>query len=65
MVYVVTDRRGNAQLAQIPEAQAALVAMDPNDGAVVSLVGGFDYYGNQFNHVTQAKRQPGSGFNAA
>ncbi len=36
--------------------------MDPDDGAVVALVGGFDYYSNQFNRVTQAKRQPGSGF---
>ncbi len=62
VIYVVTDRHGNAQLAQVPEAQSALVAMDPNDGAVVSLVGGFDYYSNQFNRVTQAKRQPGSGF---
>ena len=62
VVYVVTDRRGYAQLAQMPEAQGALVAMDPDDGAIVSLVGGFDYYSNKFNRVTQAKRQPGSGF---
>jgi penicillin-binding protein 1A len=62
VVYVVTDRRGYAQLAQMPVAQGALVAMDPDDGAIVSLVGGFDYYSNKFNRVTQAKRQPGSGF---
>ncbi|MEY4762317.1 MAG: hypothetical protein RLZZ200_2173 [Pseudomonadota bacterium] len=62
VVYVVTDRAGHAQLAQVPEAQSALVAMDPEDGAVVSLVGGFDYYTKQFNRATQAKRQPGSGF---
>jgi penicillin-binding protein 1A len=62
IVYVVTDRAGHAQLAQIPEAQSALVALDPEDGAVVSLVGGFDYYLKQFNRATQAKRQPGSGF---
>ncbi len=62
VVYVVADRAGNALLAQVPEAQSALVALDPDDGAVVSLVGGFDYYSNQFNRVTQARRQPGSGF---
>jgi penicillin-binding protein 1A len=62
VVYVVTDRRGYAQLAQLPAAQGALVAMDPDDGAIVSLVGGFDYYSNKFNRVTQAQRQPGSGF---
>jgi penicillin-binding protein 1A len=62
VVYVVADRRGSAQLAQIPEAQGALVALDPNDGGVVSLVGGFDYFQNKFNRATQARRQPGSGF---
>lgn len=62
VILVVTDRRGNAQLAQLPAAQAALVALDPQDGAIVSMVGGFDYYTNQFNRVTQARRQPGSGF---
>ena len=36
--------------------------MDPDDGAIVSMVGGFDYYSNKFNRVTQAKRQLGSGF---
>lgn len=62
VVYVVTDNRGTALLGQLPEAQAALVALDPQDGAIVSLVGGFDYYTNKFNRVTQARRQPGSGF---
>jgi len=62
IILVVADHRGSALLAQVPEAQSALVALDPLDGAVVSLVGGFDYYSNQFNRVTQAKRQPGSGF---
>ena len=59
VVYVVTDRRGYAQLAQMPVAQGALVAMDPDDGAIVSMVGGFDYYSNKFNRATQAKRQHG------
>ena len=62
IVYVVTDGHGSAQLAQLPEAQSALVALDPNDGAIVSLVGGFDYFTNKYNRVTQARRLPGSGF---
>jgi penicillin-binding protein 1A len=62
VVYVVANRTGLAQLAQLPEAQSALVALDPNDGAIVALVGGFDYFDNKFNRATQARRQPGSGF---
>ena len=62
VVYVVTDGEGTAQVAQIPEAQGALVALDPKNGAVAALVGGFDYYMNKFNRATQARRQPGSGF---
>jgi penicillin-binding protein 1A len=62
VVYVVTNDQGVAVLAQLPEAQGALVALDPNDGAIVALVGGFDYFDNKFNRVTQARRQPGSGF---
>jgi penicillin-binding protein 1A len=62
VVYVVTNGRGVAALAQLPEAQSALVALDPNDGAIAALVGGFDYFENKFNRVTQARRQPGSGF---
>jgi penicillin-binding protein 1A len=53
------------ELAQMPEAAAALVALAPNDGAVRALVGGFDYFDQKvgkFNRATQAKRQPGSGF---
>jgi penicillin-binding protein 1A len=62
VVYVVSDGRGAALLGQLPQAQAALVALDPADGAIVSMVGGFDFYINKFNRVTQAHRQPGSGF---
>ena len=62
VVYVVTNGHGVALLAQLPEAQGALVALDPNDGAIAALVGGFDYFDNKFNRVTQAQRQPGSGF---
>ncbi len=62
VIYVVSDDHGTAQLAQVPAVQGALVALDPRDGAVVALVGGFDYFSNAWNHVTQARRQPGSGF---
>ena len=65
IVYVVHEKPDTpAQLAQIPEAESALVALDPNNGAIMSLVGGFDYFGSQgkYNRVTQARRQPGSGF---
>jgi penicillin-binding protein 1A len=65
VVYVVHQKEGaSAELAQVPEVESALIAIDPNDGAIMSLVGGFDYFEGQgkFNRVTQAKRQPGSGF---
>ena len=62
VIYVVSDNHGAAQLGQVPAVQGALVALDPHDGAVVALVGGFDYFSNAWNHVTQARRQPGSGF---
>ncbi|MDR2014382.1 MAG: PBP1A family penicillin-binding protein [Azoarcus sp.] len=50
------------ELAQVPEVDAALVSIDSRTGAVRALVGGFDFNRNQFNNVTMAKRQPGSGF---
>src|SRR5580704_14965002 len=62
VIYVVADEAGHAQLGQIPEAQSSLVALDPNDGSIVALVGGFDYFTNKYNRVTQARRLPGSGF---
>jgi penicillin-binding protein 1A len=49
-------------IVQLPEAEAAFISLDPQDGAVRSLVGGFDFWRNKFNHVTQAWRQPGSSF---
>ena len=50
-----------ARLAALPNAEAAIVALSPEDGLVLAMAGGFDFGKNQFNHVTQAKRQPGSG----
>ncbi|MDZ7890709.1 MAG: PBP1A family penicillin-binding protein [Rhodoferax sp.] len=49
-------------LVQWPEAEGALVAMDPLNGDIHALVGGFDFHRNQFNHVTQGWRQPGSSY---
>ena len=65
VVYVVHEKKAaRRELGQIPEAESALVALDPNNGAIMSLVGGFDYFEGQgkYNRATQAKRQPGSGF---
>ena len=49
-------------IVQLPQVESALVALNPQDGAVTALVGGFDFGKNKFNHVTQAWRQPGSSF---
>lgn len=50
------------RLAQIPQVQGALVSLRPDDGAILALVGGFDFRQSKFNRVTQAQRQPGSSF---
>jgi len=52
----------NWQITQLPEVESALIALDPRNGAVRALVGGFNFSRNKFNHVTQAWRQPGSSF---
>ena len=62
VVYVVIGGGTTAQLGQIPEVQSALVALDPHDGGIAALVGGFDYFTNKYNRATQARRFPGSGF---
>jgi penicillin-binding protein 1A len=66
VVYVVrTKPDAPVELAQVPDAESALIALDPNNGAIMSLVGGFDYFDKtlgKFNRATQARRQPGSGF---
>ena len=50
------------RLAQIPAIQGALVSLNPDDGAIRALVGGFDFAASKFNRATQAYRQPGSNF---
>jgi penicillin-binding protein 1A len=56
------DDNGIWQISQLPQVEAAFVSGNPRNGAIYSLVGGFDFDHNQFNHITQAWRQPGSSF---
>ena len=53
---------GRRELAQLPEAEALLVSLSPQDGSIKALVGGYDYTRSKFNRVVQSRRQPGSGF---
>jgi penicillin-binding protein 1A len=62
IVRVAKDAKGNWSITQVPQVAAAFVAIDSDTGAYHALVGGFDYNLQKFNHVTQAWRQPGSGF---
>jgi len=62
VVMVGRDAEGEFTLSQIPKVQGALISSDPEDGSIYALVGGYDYQISKFNRVTQAKRQPGSGF---
>jgi penicillin-binding protein 1A len=58
----VLPSEGRWVLAQMPQVEAAFVALDAHDGGIRALVGGFDHNRNKFNHVSQAQRQPGSSF---
>ena len=62
VIRVQRDEKKNWQIAQLPEAEAAFISIDPANGAVRSLVGGFDFHRSKFNHIIQAWRQPGSSF---
>jgi len=62
VIYLWQDPEGTWQLRQVPRAQAALVAMRPDNGAIIALSGGFDFRQSKFNRATQAARQPGSNF---
>ncbi len=61
-VIRIIDVKDQWFLTQIPKVQGALVALNPHDGAVIAMVGGFDYKQSKFNRATQAERQPGSSF---
>lgn len=62
IIYVMPTSNKSWALAQVPAAQSAVVALDPYDGAVTALTGGFDYTTSKFNRARQAYRQPGSAF---
>ncbi len=61
IIRITQDTHGWS-ITQMPEVQAAFVSANTHDGAIRSLIGGFDFNRNKFNHVTQAWRQPGSSF---
>jgi len=62
VIRVSQDGGSSWNITQLPEVESAFVAVDPSDGQIRALVGGFDYNRSKFNHVTQAWRQPGSSF---
>jgi penicillin-binding protein 1A len=62
IIYVMPTANGSWALAQVPAAQSAVVSIDPYDGAITALSGGFDYTTSKFNRARQAYRQPGSAF---
>lgn len=62
IIYVMPITIGGYALAQVPQAQSGMVSVDPMDGAITALTGGFDFSLSKYNRVTQASRQPGSSF---
>jgi penicillin-binding protein 1A len=62
VIRVTLSAKKTWEATQLPEVEGAFVAMNPKNGAIQALVGGFDFTKNKFNHVTQAWRQPGSSF---
>ncbi|KUF40743.1 penicillin-binding protein [Comamonas kerstersii] len=62
VIRIIETSKGKWAASQLPEVEGAFVALDPRNGAIRALVGGFDFQKNKFNHVTQAWRQPGSAF---
>ncbi|HEY5581725.1 MAG TPA: transglycosylase domain-containing protein, partial [Rhodoferax sp.] len=62
VIRVTKTPKNTWEITQLPEVEGAFVALDPRNGAIKALVGGFDFQKNKFNHVTQAWRQPGSSF---
>ncbi|MEZ5644499.1 MAG: penicillin-binding protein 1A [Burkholderiaceae bacterium] len=62
VIRVIKTGEKTWRITQLPEVEAAFVAMDPRTGDIRALVGGFDFRKSKFNHVTQAWRQPGSSF---
>lgn len=61
-IIYIYQHNGKWRLGQLPVAQSALISMQPDNGAILALVGGFDYQASKFNRVNQAGRQAGSNF---
>ena len=62
LIRIAKTVKNTWEITQLPEVEGAFVALDPRNGSIKALVGGFDFAKNKFNHVTQAWRQPGSSF---
>jgi penicillin-binding protein 1A len=62
LIRVTKTVKNTWEITQLPEVEGAFVSVDPRNGAIHALIGGFDFDKNKFNHVTQAWRQPGSSF---
>jgi len=62
LIRVTRNADGNWMLGQVPAVNGGLVSLNPSNGAILALAGGYDFYASSFNRITQAKRQPGSNF---
>ena len=62
VIRLIQNSDSSWTITQLPQVEAALISVTPQDGAIRALIGGFDFHKNKFNHVTQAWRQPGSSF---
>ena len=62
LVRITHDKDGKWMLGQVPAVNGGLVSLNPNNGAILALAGGYDFNASSFNRITQAKRQPGSNF---
>ncbi|HTJ94469.1 MAG TPA: penicillin-binding protein 1A [Pararobbsia sp.] len=62
VIRLLQNADSSWSVTQLPQVEAALISVTPQDGAIRALIGGFDFHKNKFNHVTQAWRQPGSSF---
>lgn len=62
LIRVIQKADGNWSLTQVPAAQASLIAINPDNGGIQAMVGGFDFDQSHFNRAIQAERQPGSNF---
>lgn len=61
-IVYVAHNKNKWTLSQLPQLEAALVALNPQDGSIEALIGGFNFVRSKFNRATQASRQPGSSF---